>query len=53
MSLSLILGLYDDSGSLNIPGVAPANFTFYMDSDDGSLLMIDGNPVISDKGAAL
>jgi len=40
-----------DAGSLNIPSVEPANFTFAMDSDDGSLLMIDGHLVISDPGA--
>ena len=48
--LSLTVGLLD-AGSLNIPSIAPANFTFAMDSDDGSLLMIDGNLVISDPGA--
>ena len=41
------------AGSINLPGVAPANFTFTMDSDDDSLLMIDGNVVISNPGAVL
>ncbi len=50
MSLPLTSDMLD-AGSLNIPGVAPANFTFLLDSDDGSLLMLDGNVVISDPGA--
>ena len=41
------------AGSIYIPAFAPANYTFYMDSDDGSLLMIDGTVVISDPGAVL
>ena len=41
------------AGSIYIPAFAPANYTFYMDSDDGSLLTIDGNVVISDPGAVL
>jgi len=52
MPLSMIMTLLD-AGSLNIPSVEPANFTFLMDSDDGSLLMIDGDLVISDPGAVL
>ncbi len=39
------------AGSIYIPAFAPANITFYLDSDDSSLLMIDGNLVISDLGA--
>ena len=40
-----------NAGSINIQGVAPANFTFFLDSDDGSLLSIDGNVVVSNPGA--
>jgi len=40
-----------DAGSINIPGVAPGNFTFMMESDDGSLLSIDGKMIVSNPGA--
>ena len=42
-----------NAGSIYIPAFAPANYTFYLDSDDGSLLMIDGNVIISDPGAVI
>ena len=49
MSASLSDDLHN-AGSINIQGVAPANFTFVMDSDDGSLLSIDGNFIASNPG---
>ena len=45
MPRSLSVGLLD-AGSITITGVAPANYASYIDSDDGSLLLLDGNVVI-------
>ena len=50
MSTLLMVDLHT-AGSINIDGVAPGNFTFMMDSDDGSLLMIDGKVIVSNPGA--
>lgn len=50
LSMLLTADLHD-AGSVNIPGVAPGNFTFTMDSDDGSLLSIDGKVIVSNPGA--
>jgi len=36
-----------------MPGYKPTNITFLLDSDDASLLMLDGDVVISDPGALL
>ncbi len=36
-----------------MPGCKPTNITFLLDSDDASLLMLDGDVVISDPGALL
>ncbi len=46
-----MLQLHPAAGSINIPGNKSANYTFTMDSDDGSLLYIDGEQIISDPGA--
>ena len=40
------------AGSINIPYNKQQNITFFMDSDDGALLSIDGNVIISKPGAA-
>ena len=42
-----------NAGYFNMPGYKPTNITFLMDSDDGSLLSIDGSVVISNPGAVL
>ena len=39
------------TGYIIMPGNMTADYTFSMDSDDGSLLLIDGQQVISDPGA--
>ncbi len=39
------------AGSINLPGNKSQNYTFLMESDDDSLLSIDGKQVVSDKGA--
>ena len=36
-----------------MPGYKPTNITFLLESDDASLLMLDGNVVIADPGAVL
>ena len=41
------------AGFIKVPGSTPINHTFYMDSDDGSLLYIDGKQLINHKGAYL
>ncbi len=38
------------AGSINLPGNKSQNYTFLMESDDDSLLSIDGKQVVSDKG---
>jgi len=42
-----------NAGYLNVPGYKAGNFTFFLESDDGSLLTIDGKVVISDPGAVM
>ena len=38
------------AGSINLPGNKTQNYTFSMDSDDDSLLYMDGKQVVSDTG---
>ena len=40
-------------GNISIPGSAAANYTFSMDNDDGALLYIDGQLLVSHGGMAL
>ncbi len=42
-----------DAGFFNMPGYKPTNITFFLESDDASLMTIDGNVVISDSGTLL
>ena len=41
------------AGNIVIPGSEPANYTFSIDSDDGSLLYIDRELLVSHRGALL
>ena len=36
-----------------MPGDVTQNYTFSMDSDDGSVLLIDGAQIITDTGAGM
>lgn len=38
------------AGSVNVPTIAPANYTLLLDCDDGCLLYIDGNLIVSNPG---
>ena len=38
------------AGSINLPGNKSQNYTFLVESDDDSLLFIDGKQVVSDTG---
>jgi hypothetical protein len=40
----------DNAGNISIPGNATSNYTFSMDSDDGSVLFIDGVSLINHTG---
>jgi len=42
-----------NAGYFNMPGYKPTNITFLLESDDASLMTIDGDVVISDPGALL
>lgn len=41
------------AGNITVPAAVNTNYTFYMDSDDGSQLTIDGKLLIDKGGAPL
>ena len=48
--LTTMRSVCDGAGDISITGSAAANYTFSMDSDDGSVLFIDGTRLINHTG---